>query len=244
MRRTFALALVGALVLAASALAGGGTSIKTAPTISYGTQTFGNTANGPQIDGSRLEFWKAPLIAGDTLTIKFETSTADNAAAVAVYKAGVDDFSWPNEDPVARAYLASNLHGQLVYTAPSSGVYPITFGANYYRDGGAYDFTAYVQHQVRVQFTPSAIARRGSLAVGLRYPDGSAVSDPSLQLQVLGSWGKGWKLVGKARGATGGTGHVGYSLPSSTRHHSVRIRVVIAGANYKRLSVTRTVHVR
>jgi hypothetical protein len=244
MRRTFALALLGSLVLAASALAGGGTSIKTAPTISYGTQTFGNTASGPDIEGYHFEFWKAPLIAGDTLTIKFETSTYENARSLAVYKAGVDDFSWPGENPVAWEQLASNLHGELQYTAPSSGVYPVDFASSEYRDGGAYDFTAYVQHVVRVQFTPSAIARRGSLAVGLRYPDGSTVSDPALQLQVLGSWGKGWKVVGKARGATNGTGHVGYSLPSSTRHHSVRIRVVIAGANYKRLSVTRTVRVR
>ena len=69
-----ALCLFGALLLPSSAMAEGGTSIATAPVVTWGEQEFGNTAQGTHlfVPHGFDQFWGLNVVAGDKLTIDWE----------------------------------------------------------------------------------------------------------------------------------------------------------------------------
>jgi hypothetical protein len=230
------------LVCATAALAGGGKTIKDAPTLSFGVQYFGNTQNGSEDDPGRYyEFWRLPLIAGDTVTVDFENAV-DGAGVheVTIYPAATTDYNLSSAK-YTYWYMPQNQHGEAVYRAPSTGTYPLVFDG--YRSSlGAYDFTAYVKHEVRLQAQASSLRSRGTWVVGVRYPDGSPVDDPALSLLLYAKIGHDWRAVGKGTPKSG-KAVVGYTLPLSSRGHVVRLRLVASGKSYRRVALSQSVQI-
>ena len=229
------------LVAATAALSAGGHTIGTAPVVSFGAQTFGNTTAGAT-EGccSMYEYWRVNLIAGDHVKVKFENGAPSKGVNTAyLYEAGTDDFniedaSYESED------INSNGHAQLDFDAPTSGVYPLIF-YSYNEVAGAYDFTTTVVHQARLRLETSRVARAGRLAIEARYPDGSKVTS-GLGATLYGFWAKGWHKLGKAAVANGVI-RIRYRLPAVLRGQKLKLRASAGGPSFKGVRISRLVTV-
>src|SRR5664279_3428690 len=123
---------LASLAFAGVALADGGTTIASAPTISFGVQYFGNTVNGSRDAGwdNMHEYWTMALIAGDSLTVNFENAVSSEKGVdyVYLYGPGTNDYNVSSTQELESAGLNANYHGQLVFGgAPKSGAYVLDF---------------------------------------------------------------------------------------------------------------------
>ena len=180
------------------------------------------------------------LIAGDHLTIKFqEASTSGSFYYMQFWPAGTDDFSYDQTN--SNSWRPnSNGKAQADYDATASGDYPIAYvGADGY--AGAFDFTATIQHKVRLTLSASRIAHKGALAVGALYPDGSTI-DGGLGATLYALWSGTWHKVGQGA-VTHGSIKVSYVLPTSLRGQRVKLAVNAGGPSFKGLRLTRFVTV-
>ena len=225
------------LVAASSASADGGKSIASAPTAVYGQQEFGNTANG-QADPSSCSdlnsWWLLPVAAGDDITVDVEHHSA--ITWLRVYPVGTTDFTWRGARPTVESLWPAD-QKEINFTAEQSGVMPLLFNVNatcvQSRDPGPYDFTAIVNHGVRLSVPPtSRLSLGGAMTIGVHTPDGDAISDPALDvaLQVLDA-SHHWTTVGHASPSSG-TANVGYAIPSGLVRRMLQMRAVAAGPSY------------
>jgi hypothetical protein len=242
-------ACLAVAVVVSASLAAGGTSIANAPVVVSGQQNFGNTANIPQdSSGYRREYWRLNLIAGDALTLNFGIGSPSVDVDVLLYPAGITDFNVLRTNSVESEDPQSNGKGQLTYSAPGTGTYPLMFrtccGTNSSRHG-PFDFVAYIKHRLKlfIPLTPS-VSRTGTIAVQVKSPEGSPISDNGLRVTLNGIWAKKAHKLGTASAANG-VAKFKLHLPASLKGLVIRIRAVGQGSNYLgALSSTRAVRVR
>jgi hypothetical protein len=176
-----------------SALAEGGKTIATAPTVVYGQQEFGSTAMGQEypekgcglfgIATYRDQFWILSATAGDLLTISWG---GVNKTELRLYPVGTTDYTVFSEtnNPVAEQELNGNNKNQLQYSVPVSGVMPLEFAVcdynGEYEKPGPYSFTVTAQHGLAVSMLPrphirtnSVIHGSAALVSGAPVPDGT-----------------------------------------------------------------------
>jgi hypothetical protein len=238
----------------ASALATGGGSIASAPTVAYGQQEFGNTATDLPANefaqGYCYSWWLVPAITGDKITIDW-TSEPDASGAYLtalwayLYPIGTTDFNFANTTPAAEKdvnYAVTGLQ-ELQYITTSDGTFPLQFQASAsdcQADAGPYSFTAYITHELVLGLHAHTNRARHSttFSVAVHNPDGAAITGVPLvatyQLLSHGHWEKMrsgalqlTKRWGPARRGTFQSVRVTVSGPSyRSASESIRIKAV------------------
>jgi hypothetical protein len=237
-------------VAASTAAAGGGSTITAAPTIPVGAQQFGNTADMPTAGGSRHEYWKLQLTAGDHVAIDWESQQVPDDE-LSVYDPQTTDFTVNDAQPIAQGRVGDNGRAELTFTANVDGSWPIDFyvyDPSCCRDpvGTPYDFTVYVRHAVvLVMPAPTSVSATGSkIAVRAHLPDGQAISDTGLTLTLYGYWLKQWHVLSSAS-PLNGSATLPVRLSTRMRGISIQIKITASGSNYLAAHTsTRTVPVR
>jgi hypothetical protein len=158
MRRLLVPLTLIALVMPAAAVGAGGQRIADAPMVTPGVLYFGDTSQiTDAFDGSSYrEYWKIALSSGDVLTLRLMNESRSSVEGIRyfnVYAAGTDDFNY-SDAAHSQEEIGANGYAELVYTASTTGVYPIEFVSNFASiilniEPGPYEFTAYVQHNTR-----------------------------------------------------------------------------------------------
>lgn len=244
-RRAVGVAVVViALVSSSAALAGGGSTIKTAPTVRFGVDTIGNTSSVPALDAcggtSNTEWWLVPLITGDHLVVKYENSAPNiGVGGTELFPVRTDDFNLGQAQAVAGARMNDNNHDELDYDAKATGIYPLGFFQTHcYADAtpGAYDFTATVQHTAWLIVAHTPVARVGAVLVQARFPDGSPIRT-GLGATLYGNWAHKWQKLGKAAVSNGAI-RIHFSLPMSVKGHLIELRVAAGGPSFKGRTLT------
>jgi len=185
-------------------LASGGSNITSAPTVVYGQQEFGNTAtDDPPVGGDFngcSSWWVLDVTAGDKLTVNWQSVSKTNSVAAfdaSLFSVGINDFNVSN-NAVVHAQLKGNGYGQLLYTAPRTGVMPLQ-SSNYTcsNGGGPYDFTAYVRHALVLGIRTRASRRSHttSFIVSVHNPDGALISNPALRAALQHRAGGKWQTL-------------------------------------------------
>jgi hypothetical protein len=146
--------LVVALAAAGAATASGGRSIRSAPTISPGTNVSENSAVDETAPGGDnvgqgcfidVEYWRLPLTAGDRVEIKGKETSPGRGFLLAVFPPGTTDKNVARASSVAHGYTAER---PLRFTVRSTGVYPVTAGPNCYNGTeGMFTFVVTVSHK-------------------------------------------------------------------------------------------------
>lgn len=244
-------AVVACCLSAGPAAATGSRDIASAPIVSYGVQSFGNTATDTDLEhcDEKDSWWLLPTSAGDRVTVDFE---GDGVKYATVYPIGTTDFNVEKADYVDETETGSNGKGEMIFKASQTGNMPVSF-ANYNCDfgmevdPGPYDFTAYVQHGLSVTIPRKATRpRTGTLSVGVHTPDGGEVDDSSLSVELQAKpWGGKWKHVSSAT-VSHSVAAIRYKLPKSYRDSKkVYFRAIASGDDYiKTMSSTEHSKVR
>lgn len=226
-------------VATAPAWADGSQTISGAPTVAFGQQEFGNTSSGTQdSDGYFHSYWALPVIAGDSVTIDWEAPNyaSGQYPTLRIFPVGTTDYNVGTTETSQYQDLSDNGRNELQFTAPRSGTMPVDFRSSCAScDGGAgpYEFTAAVRHRVLLAVPAKhSLPLHGTVAVTVRDPDGSGVSDAALRisLQVRTAHGA-WRAVGAAAPA-GGTARIRYVLPSADAGLHLRLRALATGSQY------------
>lgn len=220
-------------LLPATALAEGGKSIATAPSVVYGQQQFGNTATGQYLEnscgfliGGYRSYWGLSVLAGDLLTINWEGTPGTRLELMPV---GTTDYTLFQTDPALYQDLSSNGKNQAQYTAPVSGTMLLYFRVcKYYEEEpGPYSFVAAVQHALSAAlnlitniYTTSTIGGTASLADGTPAPDG-------LVFNLIAKWHRGDELLSAATSAAATSGSLSFqlALPAETAGKTVRLAI-------------------
>jgi hypothetical protein len=242
-RKLFVMSGLGALVIGGTpaALAAGGSSIESAPQITPGVQTFGDTNTGKLKGCAAADYWNLSLRAGDQAIVDWTSLTDSNgrdyANELSVYPSGTTDFSINNNDPAHEFSVGDNDRAESIFSANSTGSYPLIFwrgSGSCSTPGGPYNFTVTVKHSA-VLFLGSVkklAGRSGTLSVGVHAPDGQPITDGGLRVALRGSW-PGHKASELASGTpTNGAAKLSVKLPKSARGKKVSIRAVAQGADY------------
>ena len=216
------------------ALASGGASIAAAPTVAFGQQEFGNTATDDAAAGGCDSWWLVPTIAGDHLTVDWESMPAANGNQPAyyanLYPVGTDDFDVTQTAPVASGTLSSNNHQQLTYVAPRTGTMPLDFTNNCGNNGtGPYDFFVYVSHQLILNFSAKANRARTRLTfrVAIHNPDGGVVTSRNLRATYEQRVRRSWVRLASVSAP--------FAYTKTWKYGSAQtaFRVVVAGPGYR-----------
>jgi hypothetical protein len=233
--------MAAALIVAGPAMAAGGRDIRSAPTVVYGEQQFGNAATDGGSTGSCFQrtgqgnsWWLLPVSTGDEITIQLEGESSGDGLSVRVYPNGTNEFNVEDTD----YYVVDTTNGpedaerlELVFTAPVTGTMPMDVVTC--DSVGSYAFTAYVRHRVRLSVPriPS-LPTSGTVAVDVRTPDGGTVDDAGLfvALQMRRRGGR-WKTVGTST-VGNSTANVSYAAPRKFWGRRPSVRAVSGGANY------------
>jgi hypothetical protein len=242
--------LAGVGAWTAPALAAGGSNIRSAPMIAYGQQEFGNTATDSteaQDFCGRQSWWMLPVVSGDRVTIDFEGPGLGYAIT---YPIGTTDFNVAHTGWFHETQIGDNGAGESVFNASSSGVMPVDFVTDdcdfddsY--DPGPYDFTAYVAHGVVLSIPHvRSLKHKGTLSVGAHTPDGGAISDPALVVQVQMKRHSHWTTIGAAPVANSlATVHL--AIPKRVHSKRISLRSRSTGPGYlTRTSAARRVRLR
>jgi hypothetical protein len=248
-KRTISAAVViGMLALGAGmASADGGQSIAGASAVTVGQQDFGNTATGAATYNSSAHcsgggyvydsWWALPVTAGDHVTIDW--ASQPYGAFIYVYPVGTNDYNVGQAtNVIGNNDLNTGPNGKNTVSlmADRDGLMPLDFEDGYYCGApaaGPYNFTAYVQHAVSVSIPEgSDFSFSGTIAVGVHNPDGVAISDPglSVQLQIQAS-GQPWTTVGSAT-ANAGSAAIPYTIPVSLAGQKINVRAAASGPAY------------
>jgi hypothetical protein len=235
------------------AQAAGGANIASAPSITPGTQYFGDTNTGTYSGDCPADYWNLTMAAGDEATVDW-TSLTDSrdsnwANTLYVWPAGTTDFSINNRDPQEGFEVGDNHNAESIFTASGAGTYPLMFWRSGHcgGDGGPYSFTVAVRHSVVLALgsVKGLSDRKGPVTVGVFTPDGQPITDPNLRVALRASW-SGRKAHDVAVGSPN-SGSVTFTvtLPKSTRGKRVSLKAASSGDNYRpSRSATRTVKVK
>jgi hypothetical protein len=228
-----ALATAGALVAATSAVAGGGTSISRAASVTLGAQESENTATDPTASGANgvgissgcftdLEYWSVTLQAGDAVTISAQTLGSAYNFQVAVFPPGTTDANISSATAVKSGFPSE---APFKFTAPLSGRYPIAVGPNCYNGAdGPFSFmldaTPGSPQKIVARLAPvGRLAPHGSLSATLATASGSSVTLSGVELKLYGSWKSSGSATSQHLLATATSSHgsarFSYSLPAS-----------------------------
>jgi hypothetical protein len=232
-----------ALAVATPSYAEGGSSIAAAPSIVSGQQEFGNTAahgaTGHDSCGEPTGYqswWTLAVTAGDKVTVNWEAQLPVYTELV-IYPIGTTDFNFPKTQTLLRQQLNSNGKNEAMLTAATSGDLPVlvTTGAVgcFAPTPGPYALTVYITHALNVALPwVGALHKTGTLTVGVHNPEGGAVSDPALQVELQIDVHGSWDTIGVAVVANSAA-VVHYKLPARFRRQRVSIRAVAHGPEYK-----------
>jgi len=241
------LVVIGCLVAVvsspSSAVADGGPSIAGAPLVAYGQQQFGNTATGgidrsDACDWIYSSNWLLPVVAGDHITIDWEIQASHTE--LLLYPLGINDFNVGSTGPLTTSSIDTNGRSEVVYSASASGNLPLVFTGESgglvcnvgWHDIGPYDFTAYVQHVVRLSLPRlAAVRRRASVAVAVRNAEGGVISDPGLLVDIQIRTRSAWLSVGRAA-VSNGQAIVPLNIPLRYLHEILGLRAVAQGGSY------------
>lgn len=232
------------------AAAGGGGSIASAPLVNSGQQEFGNTADGmlpgnPCNEPDPTDFWRIALIAGDRVTIDWETSS-DGVNTLEVFPAGTSDFTINNVGSLNSFDIGGNNKAESRFTANRSGIYPLLFESRC-ADGqsGPFDFTAYIRHLPVLSVGRQKTVKSGkAVVVGAHYSDGKPINGTDLSVQIYGKWGKSVRRLGAATPRSGKAA-VKLRIPSGERGKAISIRAVAAAGDFTTVHTPwRTVRVK
>lgn len=210
-------------------------SIATAPIAQLGQQQFGNTADGSNATGELDSFWILPVTAGDAVTIDWEAQYG-NVENLRAYPVGTNDFNVNSTYPITFQDASENGKDEFQFTAPRTGTMPLDFTCcppGDFGSGGPYDFTASVQHVVRLSVPAvNRLGPSGSVKVGVHNPDGVTITDPALSvaLQLHGA-GQTWSPAGSASPSSG-TATIPYTVPRSLAGQTLYLRVIASGPSY------------
>ena len=198
MKRFIALGVVCCIGWGApAALASGGSSIGSAPTIAYGQQEFGNTAtDSPFVDFFSNSWWLLPVTAGDKITLDLQSELVNcngcfspgptpDVSEEKIYPVGTNDFNVSSASPVSDHNPSDTGDLQDIITAPSTGTMPLDFTA-YVGNPGPYDFTAYVLHAIVLSedYRPNRRLHRTTFSVAVHDPDGAVIINSGLRMTV------------------------------------------------------------
>ena len=241
-------AALGALPVALSA---GGHTIASAPLIAARQLHVGNTGLVPTRgtcflgNSSYSEFWRLRLIAGDSLTLNFRSTQTDVVFVVSLYRHGTTDSSLDGARPLATAGVGVDGKGRLTFGAARSGTHPLRFASCSGFEAGPFEFRALVTHRAGLALPPArTIDRTGAVAVQVRTPEGSPITDPALRVTLRGTWGGKTRTLGRASPARG-VASVKLSLPASVAGSAIKLQAVAAGRDYVGAKTrVRTVRVR
>jgi hypothetical protein len=220
--------------LAPPALATGGDSIASAPTVAYGQQEFGNTLtdNNVKADCHGWSYWLLPVVAGDELTIDYE---GQGAQSEALYPVGTNDFNVTDTETVQTSATGSNDHQQALYTVAQTGIMPLVFYVSQERGcggpNGPYDFWVYDEHKMVLDLTASSNRRHHTttFTVAVHTPDGVAIAEAALDATLEMRVGDSWvRLATHAQPFT-------FSVRWSPRERNVlqTVRAVVSGSGYR-----------
>ncbi len=225
------------------ALASGGGSIAAAPTAAYGQQQFGNTVTDttPPLRSNCLtgdSWWTLGVTAGDRLTIDYE----GGVDYLNVWPVGTTDFNLSSASIFNQSHMGGNDKQEVVFVAPRSGGLPLEFlttvsdpscFGNQYTQPGPYDFTAYVQHGLRLALPRvSKLRRTGTLRIGVHTPEGGAISDPALLVDLQIQRGRHWLTVGRAA-VVNSVAVVSFKLSSRLVRSKLGLRAIAHGGAYQ-----------
>jgi hypothetical protein len=239
----------------AEAYGAGGKNIASAPSVVYGQQQLGNTAEGSHLTSScglfggfsgcceaaYREFWSLNVTAGDLLTIDWESQVL--ATELKLLPVGTTDFNFFQTEVVADQSLPGNGKSELKYKAPQSGVMPLDFRVCE-ATPGPYDFIATDQHALVVSLNSRGyIIPTNTLTAQTNLADGSPAPD-GLEFWLNAYWRRHGFAQYRAV-SSGGSLRFPLALPRSTEHHTVTFVVVRpAGARYQAANSARLrVHV-
>ncbi|MDQ6804653.1 MAG: hypothetical protein M3065_06735 [Actinomycetota bacterium] len=244
----------GSICEAASASAG--SSVATAPAVSLGIQEFGNTATDNPGDGfcsfgsggdpsaNGRSFWLLSATTGDRFTVDFESTTPpaltqlwEGAPGVRVYPVGTTDFNIDAANIVAESHTQDNGKGQLVFTAPRTGIMPLRFSNCSDNDAsGAYDFVASVLHRaiLGVKTATDARRHRTKVAVSLHTPDGDLINPGGFTLLCATQQGRTFRTVAKVVPATECT----VEWQKAQRGKRQIVRLTVTGPGYLRANIS------
>jgi hypothetical protein len=241
------LLLLVATTIGVASIVGGGSSIATAPTVVPGQQEFGDSGDRSfQRSCTRKgSYWKIALVAGDHVTIDWEANQ-NFVGALNVYPVGTTDFNITSTQTIFGFGIGANGKAESAFVANKTGTYPLVFSTTGCgTQTGPFDFVAYVHHQTvlfvrAVGSIPHHLAR---LSVSVRTPDGHPITDPSLKVSLVGIWSGKWHNLGSRPASQGGV-VLSFSVPSSLKGQSIRLRVTATGPSYLTTQTSRTVRVR
>jgi hypothetical protein len=237
--RTLTGLVVAGIALASLASSGaarpaaGGASIANAPLVPFGQQRFGNLAAiHPDDSGRSWEFWKLNLVTGDRVGIDFEQINSDAMDYVEVYPVGTTDYTLNSTNALFSRSASANNKGELLFTAPRTGIYPLSFRVGCCQRGGGYDFNVFAHHALRLFLgARSSVSTSGSLVVSANLADGTAISDASLKISLLGIWSRKGHVLGTAT-PTNGSARIAFRVPTALRGRIIRLQAKAAGSSY------------
>jgi hypothetical protein len=235
---------LGMFVAVGDAFAEGGKTIAGAPLVAFGQQEFGNTANGgeeeaPCVLGKKAyeSWWSISVIAGDEVTIDWESPRAD-WNELKLYEVGATDYTFTQIRPAVSGHVNENGKAQVVFNAHRSGAVPLAFAAypGCESEVGPYNFTATVLHAV-VLFMPrrTHLPPSGTVSVTVHNPEGGPINNPAVQVEVQLRIHGSWHRIGTGS-VVNSAASVKYSLPSRYQHQRAAIRAIARGNEYKTAS--------
>jgi len=230
----------------ASALASGGGSIASAPTVAYGQQESGNTATDLPANyfalGYCYSWWLVPAITGDKITIDWTSEPDANGAYLTalwayLYPVGTTDFNFPNTNPVAEKdvnYAVTGLQ-ELQYVANRDGTMPLEFQAaasDCQQDAGPYSFTAYISHELVLGLRAHTNRAHHSttFSVAVHNPDGAPIAGVPLIATYQLLTHRHWQTIGS--GALQSTKR----WTPAQRDTFQSVRVTVSGPSYRSAS--------
>jgi hypothetical protein len=175
-----------------------------------------------------------PAVAGDKFQIDWEVQS-DPYVVLHLYLPGTNDFNWEQMSSAAEGSVNGNDKAEFTYEAQRTGMMPLLFddgGCHGSDVPGPYSFTAYVTHALNV-FLPrlSTLHSTGVIAVAVHNPEGGAVSNSSVQVELQVSVHGSWRTIGAAT-VEGTLATVYYRLPSRLRGQRIAVRAVAHGPGY------------
>jgi hypothetical protein len=223
-------AVVIALALAATgltpaAMADGGSSIASAPTVTYGKQELGNTATGQKAGSCWRSYWMLPVLAGDQVTVAWEGVPETD---LIIFPVGTTDYTYFQTDSILFQELSANGKNQAQFSASVSGEMPLVFQHCFSEpEPGPYDFTAVDKHGLAAGLTPTTYIYPTSAISGTAHlVDGSAAPD-GMVFNLVAKWHSNGQLLRWATSASSAAGGLAFqlALPQETTGKKVRLAI-------------------
>lgn len=234
---------LASLAIVGVASAAGGSSIASAPAVTFGQPQFGNTSccADPAASQKHSEWWRLPLIAGDrvTIDIAYDASGQGALTSVQAFPPDTTDFNVAQAKPVASesvdfAFQRLPAKSEIKFSANQSGYWPLEFFTQ--TDGGftttPYQFTAYVKHAIVLAAKATIGRGRGSVLVSAHTPDGKPVADGAVRIRLLARVASTWRQLTQ-RTAVAGRAVLKFSTPAALRGKTTSLRIAASGNGYQ-----------